>query len=425
MSISKWITGNGYWSNPKKWQSNAVPTATDDADISGGSPEVRYAITVNSIFSNAGSTGNAALRFVSAGSSTVETDIDLGGESYLTVFNSLVTVGVATSVPVVTVSANAQSGARLTTGTLDAQSITLTGTNGKHAQLTANSFASFGSGSDISQKLSLVQDARIEFAGTAQFTSLSGSLSLSGPKALIADAGISGASNSALRGLGTISGTLQLDQGAQVALTGRLTIQKGARVSAANSATISESGALTNDGNLAVGGGQLHIGSALVNDGLVTMGLYNEESGSDLLDVAGAIYNNGTMSMDFDSREEIDSTLTGRGRVNLSMYANLDLEGAVGRGEAIKFAYSSTLTLGDADHFAGYVRGLTTYDDFVLTDFNSSSILNFTENASGKAGVLTVDDGTHHAHIAMAGNYTNADFNLSAHAGGGVTIAFS
>jgi hypothetical protein len=53
---------------------------------------------------------------------------------------------------------------------------------------------------------------------------------------------------------------------------------------------------------------------------------------------------------------------------------------------------------------------------------NSSTTLAYAANAGNTGGTLTVSDGTHTASLALLGQYTAADFALSADGHGGTYI---
>lgn len=423
MSLFTWKRGkHGTWSDASNWEGGAVPMANDDADISGGRANVRSPISVNSITSGPAMADRALLSFFGAGASTIAGDVDLQGPSSLQVMNSDVTVGGTTSAASIDITALTLNGATLQTGALDLPdtgAIALDGVHNRLATLDVQSTASFGSGSTINGSVALYGNSRIEFAGSDQFTSLAGTLDLESAQAVIADEGINATTNSALRGLNDISGTLNVYQGAQLFLAGRLHVEVGGSLAIGSGSALSESGALTNVGAMTIYG-RFHLGSALVNHGkiLIENGAGAEDTA---LDVKGNIYNSGQILFK-DGAYEIASAVAGAGQVSLGYDATLALDGAVGQHQVFRFSPSESLTLNDAEHFAGQTRYFTHGDSFILPEFSAGTTFDFVENAAHTSGVLSVSDGTRDAHIIMGGSYSNTDFSLSDNGTGGVTI---
>ncbi len=83
----------------------------------------------------------------------------------------------------------------------------------------------------------------------------------------------------------------------------------------------------------------------------------------------------------------------------------------------------AALFLENASSFTGTVSGWQAQDQIDLEDVNfSSASLGFTENASNTGGMLTVADGTHVANLALLGQYSAADFEISSDGYSGTVV---
>ena len=75
----------------------------------------------------------------------------------------------------------------------------------------------------------------------------------------------------------------------------------------------------------------------------------------------------------------------------------------------------------------GYTESATGFDGndhLFLSDVAAASAsLNYTANADGSGGVLTISDGTHAANIALQGQYDDAEFQFAASTTGGTTVS--
>jgi hypothetical protein len=116
--------------------------------------------------------------------------------------------------------------------------------------------AGFGTASMLTGTVNLSGDALLEFA-SSQITTIAANsgLNINGPDAFLADASNT-SSNSALTGLTTITGGLNLEDIAPLTTTGALTNTNELQV----------------DTGYQAGGSTLHIGGALTNDGTVDIG---------------------------------------------------------------------------------------------------------------------------------------------------------
>lgn len=229
MSKDTWKGGNANWNIGADW-SAGVPTATSDVVIDAGAAQVTAGVTVQSI--SLGSLGT--VNFESAGTSHITgalTDaghllFDTGagkGGSVLTIGAALTNSGVIkignatlSAADSITVAAlNNFSGA--THGEID-----MVGAATVRDRLNVTSAAGFGIAGQLIGNVNLSGDSLIEFASGKIASIASGSeLTLNGKSAFVADAA-SLTSNSALNALTTISGTLDLRNGASITTTGAL-----------------------------------------------------------------------------------------------------------------------------------------------------------------------------------------------------------
>jgi plastocyanin len=85
---------------------------------------------------------------------------------------------------------------------------------------------------------------------------------------------------------------------------------------------------------------------------------------------------------------------------------------------------TATLKLDDAQQFGGKVAGFTAADQFDLADitFGSGTTLGYAPNAGNTGGTLTANDGSHHASIALLGQYMASSFAASSDGHGGTLI---
>jgi hypothetical protein len=81
------------------------------------------------------------------------------------------------------------------------------------------------------------------------------------------------------------------------------------------------------------------------------------------------------------------------------------------------------LPLGDSQGFAGTVAGLGTGNSIDLTDvaFGASTTLGYSANGAGTGGMLSINDGSNSANIALLCNYIAGSF-VAANDGHGGTV---
>ena len=76
---------------------------------------------------------------------------------------------------------------------------------------------------------------------------------------------------------------------------------------------------------------------------------------------------------------------------------------------------AGTLRLDDSLDFSGVVSGFAQNDHLDLSDikFGAGVTHEYSPNAQGTGGTLTVSDGVHTANISLAGQYTAEGFHVS------------
>jgi len=86
---------------------------------------------------------------------------------------------------------------------------------------------------------------------------------------------------------------------------------------------------------------------------------------------------------------------------------------------------NATLDLALASDFTGYISGWQEADRIDLHNIKSGAgtTFAFSENAANTGGVLTLSDGATIAKLNLVGQFTNADFALSADGSGGVIVS--
>ena len=297
----------------------------------------------------------------------------------------------------------------------------------------------------LSSGVGLSGNSLIEFkSGQITTIAVGSALSLIGSHAFVADAGNT-SSNSALRGLNTVVGSLNLENGAAVRTSGGLT----------------NSGAITLDGAKGDGGSLLHINGALKNSGTLQIGpiqtgpnkgvlsaestldatgivntgtinLYgNEKAGVDAsLHSHGAFTNDGSVNLSNDAltnNDKIAGPVSGTGDFSLSKHSTLNLGSSVSSGETVTFNGVDKLILGQPSSFDGVIDDFTTAGDtVVLKGFAESATSLLYAQTGADSCSLTLTDATHSAVIHFAGAaYTQSDFSLAPWFGGaGSAIKF-
>ena len=264
------------WDTPSDW-SLGLPDPSSDVVISTGNPEVTASFgTVGTLKI---SSVNAALTFLDAGASSVTGGVtnvgSLGldsssgdGGSSLTIGGKLTNDGTLQIGPGdLTLSAASTVYARNLANLQGTAygTIYLYGSSTAEATLDVGSAAGFGAAGVLYGGVSLSDDALIEFkSGQIATIAADSALSLNGPNALVADASDTG-SNSALKGLGTVAGSLGLYDGATVTTSGALTVSGSIDLAGDTGLTTLDVGSAAGFG----GAGTLHGDISLYGNALV------------------------------------------------------------------------------------------------------------------------------------------------------------
>ncbi|HEX3863248.1 MAG TPA: hypothetical protein VHY35_16305 [Stellaceae bacterium] len=178
---------------------------------------------------------------------------------------------------------------------------------------------------------------------------------------------------------------------------------------------------LTNDGGIARGAAAT---SLFVNNAGAT---FEKIGGTGNSSVGAVFTNNGTVAVNTGSFE-FQTTVSGSGAFNIATGTELSFDANVQSGSAVNFLSTSggELILGDSQQFQATVHGFggSGTDTFDFRDINFNSV-NFSLSYAGNTtqGMLSVTDGMHTAHIALAGNYTTANFHAATdHANGTLIV---
>ena len=218
---------------------------------------------------------------------------------------------------------------------------------------------------------------------------------------------------------------------AGIVLTNSTTLKGGGTLDLGENSTLSATGVvLTNVDNTIVGRGLVSgagfqlinetagvvdayyaVGTLVIGQGdatIVNAGLI-ETTGSGRLTLDGTISNSGTIAADAGTLI-ISGPLTGNGAVSIDG-GTLDFTGAFSGSVAFK-GKSGVLELADSQTYGGTVSGFSTtgHTRLYLVDIAHTGMSQATFSGTSTGGILTVTDGTHTAHIAMAGDYLGLTF---------------
>jgi hypothetical protein len=312
--------------------------------------------------------------------------------------------------------------------------ISLNGSATAEASLDVGSTAGFGAAGDLEGDIYLSGAALIEFKGgqIANINQGSG-LTLIGSHAFVADASNT-ASNSALAGLRTLGGPLDLESGAAVT----------------TSSGLANGGAITLDGESGDGGSLLDVKGTLTNGRTISIGpsdntlsaestLEAAKVGNDgtidltgskgvnaTLTCAGSFTNDGAVNLVHDS-ETIAGAVSGTGDFSLST-STLEFAHGVSNGETVTFAspagYADHLILGSPSSFAGTIDDFATAGDSVTAKgfAEAQTMLTYTQIGADSCS-WTLTQGAQTAVLNFAGAaYAQSDFSISSSANGAVLI---
>jgi hypothetical protein len=358
-------------------------------------------------FENAGSS-SVAHRVVNSGIINLDPDSGGGGSS-LSLGGALVNGGVLTI-------GTGEYGTLSAASTVNAASVTniigealgtieLFGSSSAEARATLDvgSAAGFGTAGTLEGYASLSDDALIEFSrGQITTIAASSTLTLAGPDAFVADASNT-SSNSALKGLKTVDGTLSLSGGA----------------------TLTTSGDLTDTGQIDLEGDDtlLTVGGDL---DLTAEHLIGATQGA-TLSVKGALTNDDNVSFENGSDGEFAGSIDGTGFINV-FESKVQFGSSVSSGQTISLdGAPNEVTLDSPSSFQGTIDYFFTVGDVVdATTFAKSDTTFLYTQTSSNTCTWTLTDGADTAVLHFAGEtYAKSDFSIvSANGGAGSAIKF-
>ncbi len=182
---------------------------------------------------------------------------------------------------------------------------------------------------------------------------------------------------------------------------------------------------ITNAGLIeAHGNGGITIQSAVNNSGVIEL-LAADISGGSMMMIDGTVRNTGKLVVDGGTMMVFE-TVTGSGSATIKLGT---LYFGSSFNENVTFtSQSGLLELAQSQSYTRTVTGIAKngQGDFLELDdiaFVGADQATYVDNGSHTGGVLTVTDGTHTAHIKLAGDYTGSTFG-SINSGHGVAVFF-
>jgi len=253
---------------------------------------------------------------------------------------------------------------------------------------------------------------------------------------------------------GTInnSGTIELDSASAQSelelIEHGITLQGGGQITLSDSSQNVICGTapdvtLTNVDNTISGAGQLGAGQmTLVNEGtiiatgtnalLIDTGpnlVFNsgtlEATGSGGLTILGGLDNTGTLCVQ-GGKLTVDGAVTGNGSASIDGSGTLEFGAASAANTTFAADAAGTLKLDDVLDFTGTIGGFNQHDQLDLGDIQYSGNLSiqYSANAAGTGGTLSISDGSHTATISMAGQYDGGGFQVASDGGTGTMISY-
>ena len=265
MATIKWLVGSGTWNTAAKWSPNSVPGPTDDAVVDAAGS---YTVTIDAPAIDVGSItisdSSASLVANNGQTETVVGDLTNGGS--LGVDNGGGQGGTTLSIGGTLTNSNfLQVGNNNLATTVTAQGLSNTGRIGidggtSSSQEALLNVTNAGAPSTWLGTLNVSGYGLLEFAGTSGISSIASGaqINLFTSQGFVAAAGLGTSSNTALAGLSSNAGQLQLQSGTTLSTTSGLN----------NSGTI-----YVNNGGL--GGASLSIGGTLTNSNFLQVGNNN------------------------------------------------------------------------------------------------------------------------------------------------------
>jgi VCBS repeat-containing protein len=295
------------------------------------------------------------------------------------------------------------------------QSITLQGVD--QATLTENNF--------VFDQTATLENAGTMTIGDGAILPLSGTIHNTGVIALN--------STGDETDLQLIENGLTLDGGGQIVLS-----DSDANVISGTSASVT----LNNEDNTISGAGQLGNGElSLTNAGTIdATGIHQltidtgsnivfnsgtlEASGAGGLTVASSIANSGVLWANA-SYLTVQREVSGSGIAKIDGAGTIDFEASSTANVVFGSGAAGTLKLGDAFHFNGTISGFTGSDTIDLADVSSATAsLNYSENAAGGGGTLTISDGSQSLELSLVGAYSADNFSLVSDQAKGTLVSY-
>ncbi|HEY2177459.1 MAG TPA: hypothetical protein VGH15_02660 [Caulobacteraceae bacterium] len=295
---------------------------------------------------------------------------------------------------------------------------------------------------------------QIGFTGTGNsFTGTitgPGTVALSGGSDTLANVTLSAGKMTISKSTVTLSGTIDLTKTvtvtspALIVAAAGATLAGGGEILLSNTAANSLHGAssaatLTNDDIIAgaghLGGGTMVLvngASGVIESAYATpltidtgantvsnAGLIEAKAGGGVV-IAGAVDNAGTLES-LSGPLAVDGAVSGSG---IAKVIGGVMTFASTFSQNVTFGSSGRLVLSHSQAYGGTISGFshTGATSLDLGDIAFSGGTTATYSGTAAAGILTVSDGTHTAHIHFTGNYTTATWTLSAATGGGVHV---
>lgn len=150
-----------------------------------------------------------------------------------------------------------------------------------------------------------------------------------------------------------------------------------------------------------------------------------EATGTGGLAIDGNLWNTGILWAN-NGNITVEGNVSGDGSAHIDGVAAIELGGLFAETITINLSAAGTLVFDHASEFSGAVVGFNDNDQLQLADISATNAtLNYTANATGTGGVLSVSDGTHTANIQLQGQYAADDFHSAADPDGGQLAALA
>src|SRR5579863_8319428 len=421
------VTWNGAtadWNTAADWSNGVVPNDSGTDATLGGTGGYTVTISAGEAFavgSLAITDGSAALH-LAGGHLTATGTVSNAGQLQVQGGASLTTTGDLSNSGGLYLDNGGTGGSSLTIGgTLSNSNFVQVGQGSLAATLTAQGLSNTGrididGGSAAQAVLDIAAAAPstwsgtlnvsgmglLEFGGTAGIATIASGaqINLSGPQAFVAAAGLGTTSDTALTGLATNAGQLQLQGGASLTTTGGLSNSGGVYVNngGTGGSSLTIGGTLSNSNFVEVGQGSL--ATTLTAQGLSNTGRIDIDGGSAaqaVLDIAAA------------------APSTWSGTLNISGMGLFEFGGTAG---ITAIASNAQINLSGSQAFIA-AAGLGTTTDTALTGLASNAgqlqlqggaSLTTTGGLTNSGGVYVNNGGTGGASLTIGGTLSSSNF---------------